>query len=73
MASRPKHWIVRALLREDFIMMRIGMVLVVAAAILGGPVRADQAMPDTEGGRYVFSKQASGFLRLDTQSGAVAS
>ncbi|HEV2623629.1 MAG TPA: hypothetical protein VGV62_00685 [Xanthobacteraceae bacterium] len=54
-------------------MMRIGMVLVVAAAILGGPVRADQAMPDTEGGRYVFSKQASGFLRLDTQSGAVAS
>jgi len=52
--------------------MRIGMVLVVAAAILGGPVRADEAMPDTEGGRYVFSKQASGFLRLDTQFGAVS-
>jgi len=52
--------------------MRIGMVLVVAAAILGGPARADEATPDTEGGRYVFSKQATGFLRLDTQSGAVS-
>jgi hypothetical protein len=52
-------------------MMRIGMVLVVAA-ILGGPARADEATPDTEGGRYVFSKQASGLLRLDTQSGAVS-
>jgi hypothetical protein len=52
-------------------MMRIGMVLVVAA-ILGGPARADEAKPDTEGGRYVFSKQASGLLRLDTQSGVVS-
>jgi len=53
-------------------MVQIGMVLVVAAAIQAGPARADQATPDTEGGRYVFSKQANGFLRLDTQSGAVA-
>src|SRR4029077_21112702 len=53
-------------------MMQIGMVLVVAAAILAGPVQADEAIPDTEGGRYVFSKKAGGFLRLDTQSGAVA-
>jgi hypothetical protein len=57
-------------------MAQIGMApvvaVVVAAAILGGPARADEATPDTEGGRYVFSKQANGFLRLDTQSGAVA-
>jgi hypothetical protein len=62
-------------------MMQIGMIkigvgpvvaAVVAAAILAGPARADEATPDTEGGRYVFSKQANGFLRLDTQSGAVA-
>ena len=57
-------------------MIQSGMAPVVAAfiavAILGGPVRADEATPDTEGGRYVFGKQANGFLRLDTQSGAVA-
>jgi hypothetical protein len=43
-----------------------GMAIGVAAAVLIG------SAPDTEGGRYVFSKQANGFLRLDTQSGAVA-
>jgi hypothetical protein len=44
----------------------------VAAAILVGPARAEDPMPDTGGGRYVFSKQANGVLRLDTQSGAVS-
>jgi len=53
-------------------MMQIGMAIAVAAAILIGPVRADEPAPDTAGGRYVFSKQANGFLRLDTQSGAVS-
>src|ERR1700732_3320169 len=57
-------------------MAQIGMApvvaAVVAAAILGGPARAGEATPDTEGGRYVFSKQAKGFLRLDTKSGAVS-
>ena len=48
------------------------LVIAVAAVVLTGSTRADQAAPDTEGGRYVFSKQADGFLRLDTQSGAVA-
>jgi hypothetical protein len=42
------------------------------AATLIGSARADQPAPDTEGGRYVFSKQANGWLRLDSQSGAVA-
>jgi hypothetical protein len=48
---------------------------VAAAVLIGsaiGPALADEAAPDSEGGRYVFSKQANGFLRLDTQSGAVA-
>jgi hypothetical protein len=53
-------------------MRQIGITIAVAAAVLIGPVRADEAAPDNEGGRYVFSKQANGYLRLDTQSGAVA-
>lgn len=53
-------------------MMQISMAIAVAAAIFIGPARADEPAPDSEGGRYVFSKQANGFLRLDTQSGAVS-
>jgi hypothetical protein len=62
------------LIKIDMIKNGMGPVVaaVVAATILGGSARADEATPDTEGGRYVFSKQANGFLRLDTQSGAVA-
>ena len=36
------------------------------------PARGEQAPPDTAGGRYVFSKQADGFVRLDMQTGEVA-
>src|SRR3974390_3759787 len=53
-------------------MKQIGMAIAVAAAALIGPARPDERTPDTEGGRYVFSKQANGFLRLDTRSGAVS-
>jgi hypothetical protein len=53
-------------------MVQIGIAIAVATAILTGWARAEQAAPDTEGGRYVFSKQADGFLRLDTLSGSVA-
>jgi hypothetical protein len=53
-------------------MRQIGITIAVAAVVLIGPARADEPAPDSEGGRYVFSKQASGYLRLDTQSGAVA-
>jgi hypothetical protein len=42
----------------------------IAAAIVVGTARAEE--PDTAGGRYVLSKQDDGFLRLDTQSGAVS-
>jgi len=53
-------------------MKQIGMAIAVAAAVLIGQALADEPTPDTEGGRYVFSRQANGFLRLDTQSGAVS-
>jgi hypothetical protein len=37
---------------------------------------ADDATPDTQGGRYIFNKQAdgqgNGYVRLDTQTGAVS-
>jgi hypothetical protein len=32
----------------------------------------DTATPDTAGGRYIFSKIADGFVRLDTKTGEVA-
>ena len=47
-----------------------------AGALIGwcllGPALADDATPDNEGGRYVFSKQADGVLRLDKQTGDVS-
>jgi hypothetical protein len=36
------------------------------------PVHAEPAPPDSAGGRYVFSKQADGFVRRDTQTGEVS-
>jgi hypothetical protein len=36
------------------------------------PALADEATPSDEGGRYSFSKQAAGVLRLDTQTGEVS-
>ena len=33
---------------------------------------ADDATPDSAGGRYIFSKIADGFVRLDTKTGEVA-
>jgi hypothetical protein len=53
-------------------MKQIVMTIAVAAAVLIGPARAEGPTPDTEGGRYIFSRQANGFFRLDTQSGAVS-
>jgi hypothetical protein len=53
-------------------MIQPGIAVAIAAVLLAAPTPTDDAAPDTAGGRYVFSKQADGFLRLDTQSGAVA-
>jgi len=50
---------------------------VVAALLLAAPgispkALADDAPPDTANGRYIFSKIADGFVRLDSQTGEVA-
>jgi hypothetical protein len=39
---------------------------------LSAPVLAEDATPDTAGGRYTLNKIADGFVRLDTQTGEVA-
>src|SRR5579872_3916987 len=48
----------------------------IAGALVGwcllGPAFAEDATPDNEDGRYAFSKQAEGVLRLDTQTGEVS-
>ncbi len=49
----------------------------VAAAALGllalaPPAGADDTPPDAANGRYTFSKQADGYVRLDRQTGEVA-
>lgn len=48
----------------------------IASALVGFclllPALADDATPDNEGGRYSFSKQADGVLRLDMQTGDVS-
>ena len=44
----------------------------IAAVCLSTPVFADDATPDTNGGRYTLNKVTDGFVRLDTQTGEVA-
>jgi hypothetical protein len=36
------------------------------------PASAEDAVPDSAGGRYSFSKAADGFIRLDAQTGEVS-
>jgi hypothetical protein len=47
-----------------------------AGALIGwcllSPALAEDVTPDNEGGRYAFSKQADGVLRLDKQTGDVS-
>jgi hypothetical protein len=50
----------------------VGGGLSCAVLSLTVPGVADAAPPDNAGGRYLFSKTADGFVRLDTQSGEVA-
>ncbi len=42
------------------------------AALAGFRGVAEQAMPDTENGRYTLSPAADGLIRLDTRTGAVS-
>jgi hypothetical protein len=48
------------------------IAIVVAVWCLTVPAIADDTTPDTAGGRYMFSKEPGGFLRLDTQTGEVS-
>jgi hypothetical protein len=51
----------------------VGVIATTAAAlILAAPATAQDAVPDSAGGRYIFNKTAEGMVRLDTQSGEVA-
>ena len=47
-------------------------VIAIAAVCLSAPVLADEATPDSDGGRYTLNKVTDGFVRLDTQTGEVA-
>ena len=48
------------------------VIAAAAAVCLIAPVLADDATPDTNGGRYTLNKVTDGFVRLDTQTGEVA-
>jgi hypothetical protein len=62
--------------RQEIGMIKLG-TRATFAVIIGGccvtvPAWGDEATPETEGGRYSFSKVADGFVRLDMQSGEVS-
>jgi hypothetical protein len=48
------------------------LAIAIAAVCLSTPSFADDATPDTSGGRYTLNKVTDGFVRLDTQTGEVA-
>ena len=51
---------------------RMTCAIIVALLCLTVPALAEDDMPDSEHGRYSFSKVADGVVRLDTQTGAVS-
>jgi hypothetical protein len=53
-------------------MIAKGIAIAIAALCLTVPAIADDAAPDSQGGRYIFNKQPDGFVRLDTQTGEVS-
>src|ERR1700685_1998942 len=69
--TRPIH---AKSLRPDERALMIEKTL--AGALIGwcllSPALAEGVTPDNEGGRYAFSKQADGVLRLDKQTGDVS-
>jgi hypothetical protein len=58
--------------RKETIMIAKGVAFAVAALCLMVPAFADDTAPDSQGGRYIFNKQADGFVRLDSQTGEVS-
>jgi hypothetical protein len=58
--------------REEMTMFSKALVIAIVTVCLSAPVLADEATPDTNGGRYTLNKVSDGFVRLDTQTGEVA-
>jgi hypothetical protein len=53
-------------------MIKSTPAIVVALVCLAAPAWADEETPDTDHGRYSFTKVADGLLRLDMQTGQVS-
>jgi len=53
-------------------MIKTAFGVLVTGLCLIAPALADNAMPETDGGRYTLSKVAEGFVRLDSQTGEVS-
>jgi hypothetical protein len=56
---------------EELAMFNKALATAIIAFGFCTPAIADDAAPDTTGGRYSLNKVVDGFVRLDTQSGAV--
>jgi len=59
-------------LKSSALVRAAALAAIGTALVAAGPARADDAMPDSAGGRYIFNKTADGMVRLDTKSGEVA-
>jgi hypothetical protein len=57
---------------QEMTMFSKAVALAIAAVCLSAPAFADDATPDTNGGRYTLNKVTDGFVRLDKQTGEVA-
>jgi hypothetical protein len=57
------------MINKAFALLVTGMSLI---GPLLAPAWAEDPTPDSEGGRYTFSKVAEGFLRLDARTGEVS-
>jgi hypothetical protein len=59
--------------RQEIGMVKLGIfAVIIAGCCVRAPAWGDEAAPETEGGRYSFSKVTDGFVRLDMQSGEVS-
>jgi hypothetical protein len=68
------HAAKKTMAQTAFGLMLVGLMFVggAFAAPALAPALADEGMPDSEHGRYSFSKVAEGYLRLDAQTGEVS-
>jgi hypothetical protein len=68
--GRFPHGMERTMIQTNTINKTLSAAAICIA--LTAPALAEQETPDSEHGRYSFSKVAEGFLRLDTQTGQVS-